>query len=169
MTQEWKEKRQEAINWLYETFPKTFNELKPIKVGIFNDIRDFEGHNKPANIWIRRALHMHTSRIRYLKNSTVGSMRIDLVGQGAGEVTLDEENNAKKMLFEKKAKNQENIKKNQALKVKRKKTKNIAPKNDTEINQEIGVIGEQILAIKKKNKIQSGKQSEVPVRDSISV
>ena len=47
MTPEWNKKRQSTVDWLLKNFPKTFETMKPLKVGIFSDIRALELEDKP--------------------------------------------------------------------------------------------------------------------------
>ena len=159
MTPEWNEKRQLTTEWLLENFPKTFKVMKPLKVGIFKDIRALEIDDKPSNVWLRRALHFHTAKTHYLEKMIEGTERIDLEGEGSGLVSADDEKNAKITLAERKAYYQaqkdkkkawqERVKKIKALKAK--KNKEASEKAALEEKEKINeVTGRKILSLKKK-------------------
>ena len=159
MTPEWNKKRQLTVDWLLKNFPKTFETMKPLKVGIFSDIRALELEDKPSNVWIRKALHMYTSKMAYLVKLIEGSKRIDLAGEGAGMVTADEEKIAKASIAEKKAFYQaleikkknwdEKAEKIKALKAKKNKeaSEKAALEKKGKMNE---VTGRKILSLKKK-------------------
>ena len=102
--QRWFDNRKRALDYLAAHFPESFGTGKPLKVGIINDIRSLEDSDKPALVWIRRALYYHTSRKSYLKNLKKGTFRVDLAGQPAGEVTAQEAENALERLANSKVK-----------------------------------------------------------------
>jgi len=139
MTVEWKQKRQNAADWLFAQFPNAFEGLPPLKVGIFNDIRDFECESKPAGVWIRRALRMHTSRMTYRKHLTAGAKRVDLLGEPAGEVTAEEEEKAIEGIAEQRQYNRENAKRKRAA---LSKAKNKKPTKDKAIKAKPKVLDE---------------------------
>jgi|TARA_B110000881_G_C18501151_1_gene476963 sRNA-binding protein len=100
MTQEWLAKRANAMNWLMNTFPESIGAKLPLKVGVFEEIRAFEAMDKPALVWIRRALWFHTSRASYLKKIIIGANRVELMGAIASDVLEEEAKNAKSRLAE---------------------------------------------------------------------
>lgn len=159
MTPEWNEKRQLTSDWLLENFPKTFKVMKPLKVGIFKDIRALELDDKPSNVWLRRALHLHTSKMHYLEKMIEGAERIDLEGEGAGIVSADEEKNAKTTITERKAFYQAQKDKKNDWREKGKKIKALKAKKNKEASEKAAlegkekineITGRKILSLKKK-------------------
>ena len=82
------------LDYLIAHLPESIGASRPLKVGIIEDIRSINDEDKPALIWFRRALALHTSRKAYLKKLKVGLERVDLAGNYAGMVTEQEEENA---------------------------------------------------------------------------
>ena len=85
---------------LKATFPESIGKTLPLKVGIFEDIKAFTSDDKPALIWCRRALRLHTARFSYLRGLTDGAERFDLNGKPSGFVTEREALFAKKQFSE---------------------------------------------------------------------
>mgnify|MGYP006091533195 CR=1 FL=1 len=131
--------------WLKTVFPESIGIGAPLKVGIFDEIRTFEAADKPALIWLRRALYFHTSRANYLKNIVVGASRVDLKGATAGEVLESESKNGKERLNKIKEK-QERIKKKSTL-TKQQKGKAEAIKKEEPLS---ATTGRKTLTLKKK-------------------
>ena len=99
MSENWLNNRKKAVDWLIKNFPDSIGANKPLKVGIFNDIKEFKSDDKPALVWIRRAMRLHTSRKRYLKQLLYDVDRVNLNGSPNGKVTKDEVENAKQQIL----------------------------------------------------------------------
>tara|TARA_B110000091_G_scaffold148955_1_gene158634 strand:+ start:2672 stop:3130 length:459 start_codon:yes stop_codon:yes gene_type:complete len=99
MSDSWLKNRKKAMDWLIKNFPDSIGANKPLKVGIFNDIKEFDSDDKPALVWIRRAMRLHTSRKRYLKQLHSDVDRVNLYGSPNGKVTIDEVENAKQKIL----------------------------------------------------------------------
>ena len=90
VTKTWCINRKNACDWLKTTFPESFGKSLPLKVGIFEDIKAYTAEDKPALIWCRRALRLHTARFSYLRRITDGAERFDLHGKPCGVVSAKE-------------------------------------------------------------------------------
>ncbi len=99
MSENWLKNRKKAVDWLIKNFPESIGANKPLKVGIFNDIKEFESEDKPALIWIRRAMRFHTSRKNYLKQLRSDVDRVNLDGSPNGTVQESEAENAKQQIL----------------------------------------------------------------------
>lgn len=93
-----KEAKKVAFDWLVNTFPNAFSHekeaIKPLKVGIINDIFRHLLSLKPAPVSrskVRQVIQHYARRIPYLKQLQVAAVRVDLAGQPAGTVTVEEE------------------------------------------------------------------------------
>ena len=84
VTTTWCINRKNACDWLKTTFPESFGKSLPLKVGIFEDIKAYTAEDKPALIWCRRALRLHTARFSYLRKLKDGAERVDLSGKPCG-------------------------------------------------------------------------------------
>jgi ProP effector len=92
-----KKDRITIINWLIEHFPAAFfkkgNQIKPLKIGIFDDIIEFYNRldtpsfSKKA---LREALNYYSSSPAYLNCQKTGAARIDLFGNELDVVTPDQ-------------------------------------------------------------------------------
>lgn len=87
------------IDWLIEHFPNAFfkkaNQVKPLKIGIFDDIIDFyERLDSPAfsKKSIREALSYYSTSPAYLTCQKPNAARIDIYGN---EVDIVNEEQAK--------------------------------------------------------------------------
>ena len=145
MTPQWFEKRTKAMTWLKTVFPESIGIGAPLKVGVFDEIRIFEAADKPALIWLRRALYFHTSRASYLKNMILGASRVDLKGAIAGKVLESEAKNGKERLNKIKEK-QKRIKNKPTL-TKQQKGKAVVIKKEEPVS---ATTGQKILMLKKK-------------------
>jgi ProP effector len=83
-----------AIAWLSEHFPAAFSvrarDIKPLKIGIFDDIIDFyERLDSPtmSKKQIREGLNYYSASPAYLKSQQCHAARIDLFGNELDEVT----------------------------------------------------------------------------------
>jgi len=113
-----------AIALLAKLYPKCFSvyerKRKPLRVGIHaNLLAALDGALTPAGL--HAALRFYVGNPAYLRAMLCGAWRIDLDGQVAGVVTLDEEAHAKAALGRIKAKRAARVAaaKNQAPPVKR--------------------------------------------------
>lgn len=104
-THTYKTKNIEVLTWLIEYFPSTFfkqpHHIKPLKIGIFNDLSEFYNRldNPPfSKKRIREALNYYSASKAYLKKQTTGQGRIDLYGRVVDTVTEDQALYAKERL-----------------------------------------------------------------------
>jgi sRNA-binding protein len=86
---------------LRAAFPEVISRLdlykrRPLKVGIYQDIKDLLPEIDPAIIGI--AMRIYCSDERYLSCLVADAPRIDLTGASCGEVTADEAIRARKWL-----------------------------------------------------------------------
>ncbi len=95
--------RQEALNWLVEYFPAAFfqksKQVKPLKLGIFEDIIDFyERLDVPpfSKKVLREAINYYSASRAYLTCQTEKSARIDLFGHEVDTVTAEQAQYAQK-------------------------------------------------------------------------
>lgn len=89
----------ETLELLYKIFPKAFikeGNCKPLKIGIFNDLREaVQGRDDVTVTKCRAALSLYTSRLRYLFSLKEGVARIDLDGNECDKVTKEHADFAK--------------------------------------------------------------------------
>ena len=71
--------QKKSLRLAINNFPESIGKSMPLKVGIFDDIKEFASDDKPALIWCRRALRLHTARFSYLRGLTDGAERFDLM------------------------------------------------------------------------------------------
>ena len=80
----------EALEILYKTFPKAFvkdGDIKPLKIGIFDDIKDRASSIEGLSLSkVRSALRMYTTRLKYLYSLKAGAHRIDIDGNEIEDV-----------------------------------------------------------------------------------
>lgn len=97
-----KREKLKIIDWLIETFPQTFfkkgKQIKPLKIGILDDI--FQEYRKlsPAPFSkksLRTALAYYCASPAYLNAQKKGRARIDLYGNELEEVTAEQAKYAK--------------------------------------------------------------------------
>jgi ProP effector len=88
-----------VIDWLVDLFPAAFfkknTHIKPLKIGIFDDIIDFyERLDSPpfSKKTLREALNYYSASPAYLRCQTAGVARVDLYGN---EVDVVNEEQAK--------------------------------------------------------------------------
>lgn len=86
-----------TIDWLAEHFPSAFFKqsklVKPLKIGIFDDIIDFyERLDSPpfSKKAIREALNYYSTSPGYLQNQKTNAARIDLFGNEVDIVTEEQ-------------------------------------------------------------------------------
>lgn len=92
-----KKDKLKTIDWLIEHFPSAFfkktNELKPLKIGVFDDIVEFyERLDTPpfSKKALREALHYYSDSPAYLKCQKENTARVDLYGNEIEMVTAEQ-------------------------------------------------------------------------------
>ncbi len=87
----------EIIEWLAEHFPNAFfrkgKQIKPLKIGIFDDIIDFyERLDSPpvSKKSLREALSYYSASPAYLKCQKENTARIDIYGNEVDVVTAEQ-------------------------------------------------------------------------------
>ena len=109
----------ETLELLYKTFPKAFvkdGEVKPLKIGIFDDLKERIASVEGLSITkVRAALRMYTARLKYLYSVKEGVARIDLDGNATEDlVNAQHESYAKERIAEINAKRKPQKPKNNA-------------------------------------------------------
>ena len=96
---EWTEQRVQALAWLKQSFPSIFSlDIKPLKIGITQDILATQLDGAPDEVFIRRAIGYHVQSNFYLRRMRPGAYRFNIEGQPDGEVTEVEAALATKIL-----------------------------------------------------------------------
>jgi len=92
-----KKDKLEIIDWLVEHFPQAFfkknNQVKPLKIGIFDDIIDFyERLDTPpfSKKSLREALSYYSASPAYLNCQKADAARVDIYGNEVDIVTPDQ-------------------------------------------------------------------------------
>ena len=92
-----KKDKLEIIDWLIEHFPNAFfkksNQIKPLKIGIFDDIIDFyERLDTPpfSKKSLREALSYYSASPAYLNCQKAEVARIDIYGNEVDVVTVEQ-------------------------------------------------------------------------------
>jgi ProP effector len=92
-----KQHKLEVIGWFIEHFPNTFfkksHQVKPLKIGIFDDIIAFyERLETPpfSKKSLREALSYYSASPAYLMCQKAGSVRVDIYGNEVGLVTPEQ-------------------------------------------------------------------------------
>jgi ProP effector len=92
-----KKDKLQIIDWLIESFPNAFfkkgNQIKPLKIGIFDDIIDFyERLDSPpfSKKSLREGLSYYSSSPAYLICQKEGAARLDVYGNEVDVVTLEQ-------------------------------------------------------------------------------
>lgn len=154
---EWMEQRVQAMTWLRQSFPSIFSlDIKPLKIGITQDILATHLDGAPDEVWIRRAIGHHVMSNFYLRCMKPGAYRFNIEGQPAGDVTEMEAVSAKVMLISRQKKSAQ---KATQIKMERKAAKesaqaalaidNVPEEIYTLIAPEMGA--KRILTLKKKS------------------
>lgn len=106
-----KKDKLEIIGWLIEHFPHAFfkkgNQVKPLKIGIFDDIIDFyERLDTPpfSKKALREALSYYSASPAYLNCQKANVARIDIYGNEVDMVTPEQEKYAHQRFQERYAK-----------------------------------------------------------------
>lgn len=98
----------EVLSFLTTNYPLCFiseGPLKPLKVGIFQDLAARLGEDAPiSKTQLRQALRVYTSSWRYLEATKEGVSRVDLDGQPAELIDAQQAEYAAKLLAESKQK-----------------------------------------------------------------
>lgn len=83
---------QAVVESLCEKFPDCFHqsELKPLKIGIIEDLFEAVPREEFTKKALQRALVFYSYRMRYLKALLAQDKRYDLKGEVAGEVTANQ-------------------------------------------------------------------------------
>ena len=92
-----KKDKLQIIDWLIEHFPGAFfkkgNQIKPLKIGIFDDIIDFyERLDSPpfSKKALRDALSYYSASPSYLNCQKENAARVDIYGNEVDTVTADQ-------------------------------------------------------------------------------
>ncbi|OGV38530.1 MAG: protein convertase [Legionellales bacterium RIFCSPHIGHO2_12_FULL_42_9] len=92
-----KKDKQVIIDWLIEHFPQAFfkkaNQIKPLQIGIYDEIIDFyERLNNPpfSKKTLREALSYYSSSPGYLNCQKSAAARVDLYGNEVDVVTEEQ-------------------------------------------------------------------------------
>ena len=92
-----KKEKLKTIDWLIEHFPAAFfkkgNQLKPLKIGVFDDIIDFyERLESPPfkKKTLREALNYYSASPAYLNCQKANIARVDLFGNEVDVVTEEQ-------------------------------------------------------------------------------
>ena len=92
-----KKEKLNVIDWLIEYFPAAFfkknNQIKPLKIGIFDDIIDFyERLDTPpfSKKMLREALNYYSASPAYLSCQKSNAARVDLFGNEVDVVTEEQ-------------------------------------------------------------------------------
>jgi ProP effector len=96
-TEQIKTDKRQTIDWLIENFPTAFfkksRDIKPLKIGIFDDLIDFyERLDSPpfSKKALREALNYYSRSPAYLSCQKTDTARIDLFGNEVDVVTLEQ-------------------------------------------------------------------------------
>ena len=153
---EWMEQQIQAMAWLRQSFPSIFSlDIKPLKIGITQDILTAHLDGAPDEVWIRRAIGYYARSNFYLRCMKPGAYRFNIEGQPDGDVTEIEAASAKAMLI---ARQKKSAQKATQIKLERKAAKESAQAalaiNDVpeEIDTltALGIGTKKILMLKKK-------------------
>ena len=92
-----KKEKQLVVEWLIEHFPHAFfkksNQIKPLQIGIYDEIIDFyERLNTPtfSKKTLREALSYYSSSPGYLSCQKTNAARVDLYGNEVDIVTEEQ-------------------------------------------------------------------------------
>lgn len=150
---EWYAKRLEAIVWLRETFPLVFtSNIKPLKVGIRQDILALNKEGMPGEKWIGYAIRNYVNAHTYLKLMKPGAQRFNLQGMPEGEVNKEDAERAKMALDVNKKKMVANCKKlkTERLMLREGAKKEVAIVVPAILEIPANTNGKKILTLKKK-------------------
>ena len=154
---EWTEQRVQALAWLKQSFPSIFSlDIKPLKIGITQDILATQLDGAPDEAFIRRAIGYHVQSNFYLRRMKPGFYRFNIEGQPVGEVTEAEAALAKKILT---ARQKKSVQKATQIKIDRKIARDLAEAaaimndvpEETHAVDASAIGGKTILTLKKKS------------------
>ena len=139
---EWTAQRVQAMAWLRQSFPSIFSlDIKPLKIGITQDILATHLDGAPDEAFIRRAIGYHVQSNFYLRRMNPGAYRFNIEGQPDGEVTEIEAALAKETLI---ARQKKSAQKATQIKMERKAANKLAQAaaimNDGECNNASGFL-----------------------------
>lgn len=104
----------QIVDWLIEYFPNAFfkkgNQIKPLKIGIFDDIIEFYDRlDSPpfSKKSLREGLSYYSASPAYLSCQKAGAARIDIYGNEMDVVTPDQAKYAHQRFQERYAKKKE--------------------------------------------------------------
>ncbi|HHF7375049.1 ProQ/FINO family protein [Legionella bozemanae] len=117
-----KKDKLQVIDWLIEHFPNAFfkkgNQIKPLKIGIFDDIIDFyERLDSPpfSKKSLREALSYYSASPAYLNCQKENAARIDIYGNEVDTVTQEQAKYAHQRYLERYNKKKSSEKNNNSL------------------------------------------------------
>ncbi|MGM9453930.1 ProQ/FINO family protein [Legionella bozemanae] len=117
-----KKDKLQVIDWLVEHFPNAFfkkgNQIKPLKIGIFDDIIDFyERLDSPpfSKKSLREALSYYSASPAYLNCQKENAARIDIYGNEVDTVTQEQAKYAHQRYLERYNKKKSSEKNNNSL------------------------------------------------------
>ena len=90
-----------TLDWLRETFPKTFIKKKvyPLKLGILEDIFEKLPQDKSiSKKMMRRTMMKYTRSNHYHEEMLIHANRLDLRGEATSKITEAHKDNAKRQL-----------------------------------------------------------------------
>ena len=112
-----KKDKLEIIDWLVEHFPQAFfkksNQVKPLKIGIFDDIIDFyERLDTPpfSKKSLREALSYYSASPAYLNCQKADAARVDIYGNEVDVVNTEQAKYAYQRFQERYAKKKDEAK-----------------------------------------------------------
>lgn len=101
----WNTNRSQAMLWLHNAFPLLFSpHVKPLKIGIKQDITDANLDGMPEEKWVGAAIGHYVRSTVYLRCMKAGVDRFDLQGLPNGDVTPEAAELAREMLSSRKKK-----------------------------------------------------------------
>lgn len=117
-----KKDKLQVIDWLVEHFPNAFfkkgNQIKPLKIGVFDDIIDFyERLDSPpfSKKSLREALSYYSASPAYLNCQKENAARIDIYGNEVDTVTQEQAKYAHQRYLERYNKKKSSEKNNNSL------------------------------------------------------
>lgn len=117
-----KRARTEALAWLAEKFPESFDnslKIRPLKIGIMKDILEYSDEAAAVGISkskLREAVVVFSRRLDYLACLKAKEARVDLFGESVAEVTEEEAEHASQKIKKRIEKSVRNARKSVASK-----------------------------------------------------
>jgi ProP effector len=137
--------RSKALVWLATQFPAAFDNslcIRPLKMGIMDDILLLAEQAEEAGISkskLREAVVIFTRRLDYLTCLKSREMRIDLQGNPAGEVSLEEAEHAAMKIKKRVEKSARNARKQTLI-----KTTQTTPIQNTTYTKSSGYVAQEL-------------------------